>query len=490
MTFGDYLKELRQEKGLSQKELSGLTKGQVSNAEISRLEAGVRKKPSPAVLKILAPHLGVPVEALLTQAGYMDDLPSGIAQDGFDPTYGESSGQDLDGQQLARLQFLEEESIGLKKVNQELLQEAEALKQRCSKLEAENKELDDKSSYLLRHAAPADQAGGAWEQEIQALREKNEGLQEENRRIKAETIVFLDEGTSLRAEAENYRKKMNQAEEALRKAKQVQEDLEEELSTLREQAAEALAKGGDELEEKSKNTEEERLAWQQEVDALAAEKVDLANKLDDAERGQRELLGKLDELDQEKSELAARLSELELERSEWLGKTDKLEEQLRGLLEKENINEENQKELDDAKGEIAEKEKEAADLRAQLSAYETQQSTHAEEIAGLHKKIEDIEGQLEEASSKQEQLVRDNLALAQEISTAKDEMNTQTTVMGLISGYKIDDMDLGSIFSETVKEASQDDLETLSRLMLAMRTDAIRSSDKRMLMDILKRFVK
>jgi len=69
MSFGSYIKSLREQNHLSQRELA--EKSGVSNAEISRLETGGRKKPSPMVLKALAPYLGVPYETLMQQAGYI-----------------------------------------------------------------------------------------------------------------------------------------------------------------------------------------------------------------------------------------------------------------------------------------------------------------------------------------------------------------------------------------------------------------------------------
>lgn len=68
--FGDYLKSLRESKGLSQRQLAYLAG--LSNTEISKLESGGRKKPSPAVLKKIAPHLGVPYEELLKKAGIIE----------------------------------------------------------------------------------------------------------------------------------------------------------------------------------------------------------------------------------------------------------------------------------------------------------------------------------------------------------------------------------------------------------------------------------
>jgi len=57
MSFGDFLKNLRNENNMSQRELS--EKSGVSNAEISRIESGERKKASPMALKVIAPYLGV-----------------------------------------------------------------------------------------------------------------------------------------------------------------------------------------------------------------------------------------------------------------------------------------------------------------------------------------------------------------------------------------------------------------------------------------------
>ena len=71
MSFGSYIKGLREQNNLSQRDLA--EKSGVSNAEISRLETGERKKPSPMVLKALSTYLGVPYEALMQQAGYIEE---------------------------------------------------------------------------------------------------------------------------------------------------------------------------------------------------------------------------------------------------------------------------------------------------------------------------------------------------------------------------------------------------------------------------------
>jgi transcriptional regulator with XRE-family HTH domain len=78
VTFGEYLKYLRNEKQLSQRELA--EKSGISNAEISRLETGDRKSPSPATLKAIAPCLGVSYQELLKHAGYIEEI---IEHQGF-----------------------------------------------------------------------------------------------------------------------------------------------------------------------------------------------------------------------------------------------------------------------------------------------------------------------------------------------------------------------------------------------------------------------
>ncbi|WP_079525412.1 helix-turn-helix domain-containing protein [Solibacillus isronensis] len=69
MSFGEYLKQLRKDKSISQRELA--EKSGVSNAEISRIETGGRQKISPDVLRAIAPILEVPYEELMDKAGYI-----------------------------------------------------------------------------------------------------------------------------------------------------------------------------------------------------------------------------------------------------------------------------------------------------------------------------------------------------------------------------------------------------------------------------------
>jgi len=79
MTFGEYIKDLRTKKNLSQRDMAEMSG--VSNAEISRLETGDRKKPSPLVIKAIAPCLGVSNEDLMEKAGYIEKI---IPRGGFE----------------------------------------------------------------------------------------------------------------------------------------------------------------------------------------------------------------------------------------------------------------------------------------------------------------------------------------------------------------------------------------------------------------------
>lgn len=67
--FGDYLKELRLEKGLGINQLA--TYSGVSSSQISRIEAGKRGAPKPENIKKLSDALKVPYKDLMQAAGYL-----------------------------------------------------------------------------------------------------------------------------------------------------------------------------------------------------------------------------------------------------------------------------------------------------------------------------------------------------------------------------------------------------------------------------------
>lgn len=71
MSIGEYIGMLRNEKGISMKQLSDLSG--VSLSALSRIESGERIKPRPIILKALAPHLGISYEQLMAKAGYIEE---------------------------------------------------------------------------------------------------------------------------------------------------------------------------------------------------------------------------------------------------------------------------------------------------------------------------------------------------------------------------------------------------------------------------------
>ncbi len=70
MSLSDYIREMRKRKDWSQRDLA--TASGISNAEISRIESGKRKEPSPSVLKAISKALDVSMEEVLEQAGVIE----------------------------------------------------------------------------------------------------------------------------------------------------------------------------------------------------------------------------------------------------------------------------------------------------------------------------------------------------------------------------------------------------------------------------------
>jgi len=78
--LGDFLRELREKKGVSLKEAEQAIG--VSNAYISQLETGTRKKlPDPDRLRCIADYYNVKIEELLAKAGYYEE--KNVIQDSF-----------------------------------------------------------------------------------------------------------------------------------------------------------------------------------------------------------------------------------------------------------------------------------------------------------------------------------------------------------------------------------------------------------------------
>jgi transcriptional regulator with XRE-family HTH domain len=80
--FGQFLKMLRKDAGLTIKQLEG--KSGISNAYISQIENGKRGIPSPEILERLSKHLNVDYEELLKRVGYLNrDVRNSIAHRNF-----------------------------------------------------------------------------------------------------------------------------------------------------------------------------------------------------------------------------------------------------------------------------------------------------------------------------------------------------------------------------------------------------------------------
>lgn len=92
MSLRDYMREQRKKKNWSQRDLAAAA--DVSNAEISRIESGKRKSPSPTVLKAIARALDVPVAKLYQEAGIIEDGKK-IVDDSLGK-YGDTTISDVD----------------------------------------------------------------------------------------------------------------------------------------------------------------------------------------------------------------------------------------------------------------------------------------------------------------------------------------------------------------------------------------------------------
>jgi transcriptional regulator with XRE-family HTH domain len=69
--FGRYLKELREQRGLTINQLASAAG--VSGSQISRIENGVRGIPKPATLRKIAEATGTSYEDLMERAGYLQE---------------------------------------------------------------------------------------------------------------------------------------------------------------------------------------------------------------------------------------------------------------------------------------------------------------------------------------------------------------------------------------------------------------------------------
>jgi len=85
MKFGEYMRKLRKEKGLTLKQVESAA--QVSNAYISQIERGLRKPPHPDILKRLAKIYEVTHYDLLIAAGYLEDPEEQIKREKIEKAF-------------------------------------------------------------------------------------------------------------------------------------------------------------------------------------------------------------------------------------------------------------------------------------------------------------------------------------------------------------------------------------------------------------------
>jgi transcriptional regulator with XRE-family HTH domain len=69
--LGTYLRKLRQDVGMTLREVEEATNKEVSNGYLSQLEGGKISKPSPHILHTLSNVLNTNYEALMQRAGYL-----------------------------------------------------------------------------------------------------------------------------------------------------------------------------------------------------------------------------------------------------------------------------------------------------------------------------------------------------------------------------------------------------------------------------------
>lgn len=77
--FGEYIKSLRREHGLSLRDVGA--KASISSSYLAQIEHGRRRPPGPELLKRLAPVYDVPVRDLLKAAGYLKEAGPNLGEE-------------------------------------------------------------------------------------------------------------------------------------------------------------------------------------------------------------------------------------------------------------------------------------------------------------------------------------------------------------------------------------------------------------------------
>ncbi|MFC2072537.1 helix-turn-helix domain-containing protein [Chloroflexota bacterium] len=77
--FGEYIRSLRQEHGLSLRAVGA--RAGVSSSYLAQIEHSRRRPPGPDILKRLAPVYDVPVRDLLKAAGHLEETGPGLSEE-------------------------------------------------------------------------------------------------------------------------------------------------------------------------------------------------------------------------------------------------------------------------------------------------------------------------------------------------------------------------------------------------------------------------
>jgi len=77
--FGEYIRSLRRERGLSLRNAGA--KAGVSSSYLAQIEHGKRRPPGPDILKRLAPVYDIPVRELMRAAGYLEEVSETLSEE-------------------------------------------------------------------------------------------------------------------------------------------------------------------------------------------------------------------------------------------------------------------------------------------------------------------------------------------------------------------------------------------------------------------------
>lgn len=81
LSLGAYLKSIREDRGLTLRDVEESTSKEVSNAYLSQIENNKIKNPSPNILNALAELYGISFEGLMRRAGYLKTTPRAEGSD-------------------------------------------------------------------------------------------------------------------------------------------------------------------------------------------------------------------------------------------------------------------------------------------------------------------------------------------------------------------------------------------------------------------------